>query len=64
MLSEIGGYLRPSPYSMDTKPLLKAACSSVFGSATGLVDMLVEGVPSSRKATARKVHRDYTGPQV
>lgn len=63
MLSELGVYLKPSTYSMDTKPLLKEACSHVFGSSTGLVDMLVEHVPSSRRATAAKVQRDYTGPQ-
>lgn len=63
MLGEIGVFLKPSTYSMDTKPLLKEACSHVFGSASGLVDMLVEHLPSSRKATARKVQHDYTGPQ-
>ncbi len=55
MLSELGVYLKPSTYSMDTKPLLKEACSHVFGSSSGLVDMLVEHVPSSRRATATKV---------
>ena len=64
MLSELGVYLKPSTYSMDTKPLLKEACGRVFGSAAGMVDMLVEHVPSSRKATAKKVLSDYTGPQV
>ncbi len=55
MLSELGVYLKPSTYSMDTKPLLKEACTHVFGSSSGLVDMLVEHVPSSRRATAGKV---------
>ena len=64
MLSELGVYLKPSTYSMDTKPLLKEACGKVFGSAAGLVDMIVEHTPSSRKATAKKVQQDYTGPQV
>lgn len=63
MLSEVGVFLKPSTYSMDTKPLLKEACSHVFGSASGIVDMLVEHIPSSRKATAKKVQLDYTGPQ-
>ncbi|GAX78591.1 hypothetical protein CEUSTIGMA_g6030.t1 [Chlamydomonas eustigma] len=63
MLSDLGVYLKPSTYSMDTKPLLKEACSHVFGSAAGMVDMLVEHVPSSRKATVKKVQQDYTGPQ-
>jgi hypothetical protein len=38
-------------------------CSQVFGSATGLVDMVVAHVPSSKVATAAKVARLYTGPQ-
>jgi hypothetical protein len=38
-------------------------CSRIFGNATGLVDMLVEHVPSSRVATAGKVSRLYTGPR-
>jgi hypothetical protein len=46
---------------MDTQPLLKEACSAVFGSAAGLVDMLVQHVPSSKRATAKKVQQDFTG---
>jgi hypothetical protein len=46
---------------MDTQPLLKEACSAVFGNASGLVDMLVQHVPSSKKATAKKVQQDFTG---
>lgn len=60
---EFGVYLKPSSYGMDVKPLLKEACSKIFGSATGLVDMLVRFVPSSKRATAAKVERCYTGPQ-
>jgi hypothetical protein len=43
--------------------LLLQVCSKVFGSATGIVDMLVQHVPSSKDATAAKVARLYTGPQ-
>lgn len=38
-------------------------CAKVFGSASGLVDMIVSHVPSSKVATASKVARLYTGPQ-
>jgi U5 small nuclear ribonucleoprotein component len=46
-------------------PLLRArqVCAKVFGDASGLVDMLVQHIPSSRAATANKVARLYTGPQ-
>ena len=33
--------LQPSCYDMDVKPLLKEVCSRIYGSATGIVDMLV-----------------------
>jgi hypothetical protein len=35
----------------------------VFGAASGVVDMLVQHIPSSKVATANKVARLYTGPQ-
>ncbi|KAI7837170.1 hypothetical protein COHA_008964 [Chlorella ohadii] len=60
---EFGVYLKPSSYGMDVKPLVKEACSKIFGSAAGLVDMLVRWLPSSKAATATKVERCYTGPQ-
>lgn len=61
VLATLGVHLKPSTYSMDTQPLLKEACSSVFGTASGLVDMLVAHIPSSKKATAKKVQQDFTG---
>uniref|UniRef100_A0A383VQF5 SNU114 homolog n=1 Tax=Tetradesmus obliquus TaxID=3088 RepID=A0A383VQF5_TETOB len=60
---DFGIHLKSSAYSQDVKPLLKEVCSKVFGSASGLVDMLVQHVPSSKDATAAKVARLYTGPQ-
>lgn len=62
-LSQLGVHLRQSLYSQDTRPLLKAACSAVFGTAAGLVDAVVAHVPSAKKATAKKVQQDFTGPQ-
>lgn len=44
-------------------PLSTQVCSRVFGAASGLVDMLVSHIPSSKVATANKVARLYTGPQ-
>ena len=57
MLGEFGVYLKPSAYRQDVKPLLKDACSSIFGSATGLTDMMVRHFPSARVASASKVPR-------
>ena len=55
MLAEFGVYLKPSAFRQDVKPLLKDACASIFGSATGLTDMMVRHFPSSRAASATKV---------
>lgn len=42
-------------------PARPRPCSKIFGSAGGVVDMLVRHTPSSRAATAAKVERCYTG---
>lgn len=63
MLDEFGVYLKPSTFGKDVKPFLKDACSQIFGSATGLVDMMIVHVPSSKAGAANKVARVYSGPQ-
>ncbi|KAF8522811.1 P-loop containing nucleoside triphosphate hydrolase protein [Gautieria morchelliformis] len=55
--------LKPVMYKMDVRPLLKAVLDQFFGKATGLVDMIVEHIPSPVEGTAHKVERTYTGPQ-
>lgn len=62
MLGEFGVFLKSSAYGMNVKPLLKEVCSKIFGSATGVVDMLVAHIPSSKRCTSTRVQRDYTGP--
>ncbi|KAK9817833.1 hypothetical protein WJX72_002861 [[Myrmecia] bisecta] len=62
-MDEFGVYLKPSVYSMDVKPLLKEACAKIFGTAAGLVDMMVQHFPSSKQGNTNKVERIYTGPQ-
>ncbi len=57
MLDEFGVYLKPSTFGKDVKPFLKDACSQIFGSATGLVDMMIAHVPSSKASAANKVSR-------
>ena len=48
---------------MDIKPLLKEACTRVFGDAGGIVDMLSRHIPSAVRGTPTKVTGNYTGPQ-
>lgn len=62
-LAELGVTLTNGAYKLNVKPLLKLACSSVFGSATGFTDMLVHHIPSAKAAAATKVEHTYTGPQ-
>ncbi|KAK9906659.1 hypothetical protein WJX75_005709 [Coccomyxa subellipsoidea] len=63
MLGTFGVQLKPSAFRKDVKPLLKEACTRIFGTATGLVDMMVKHFPSSKAGSATKVERTYTGPQ-
>ena len=61
-LAEFGVTLRPKDFKMNTKPLIKLACTKIFGEATGLVDMLAAHVPTAREGAATKVAHAYTGP--
>ncbi|KFM22860.1 116 kDa U5 small nuclear ribonucleoprotein component [Auxenochlorella protothecoides] len=63
LMAELGVALRPAAYGANVRPLLKEACTAVFGSAAGLVEVLVRSLPSARAGTATKVARWYTGPQ-
>lgn len=51
------------PHTHTPSSLRLQVCSRVFGASSGLVDMLVQHIPSSKVATANKVARLYTGPQ-
>lgn len=51
--------LKPIMYKMDVRPLLKAVLDQFFGPPVGLVDMIVENVPSPIEATAHKVHLKF-----
>ena len=55
MLDEFGVALKPSAFRKDIKPFLKDACCAIFGTATGLVDLLVQHVPSSHAGQEAKV---------
>nr|VDD53805.1 unnamed protein product [Brassica oleracea] len=62
-LAELGVTLSNSAYKLNVRPLLRLACSSVFGSSSGFTDMLVKHIPSPKEAAARKVDHAYTGPK-
>ncbi|EPS62854.1 hypothetical protein M569_11934 [Genlisea aurea] len=62
-LAEFGVTLSNAAYRLNVRPLLRLALSSVFGSATGFTDMLVQHVPSAKEAASSKVEHIYTGPK-
>ena len=54
-LAGLGITLKQVMYKMDVRPLLKAVLDQFFGPSYGLVDMLVEWIPSAAEGTATKV---------
>ncbi|EMC94952.1 hypothetical protein BAUCODRAFT_34952 [Baudoinia panamericana UAMH 10762] len=62
-LEELGIFLKPSQLRANAKDLLKLVCEQFFGPATGLVDMIVQHVPSPQKGAKRMLDQFYTGPQ-
>lgn len=61
-LDMLGIKLKPIMFKMDVRPLLKAVLDQFFGPATGLVDMIVENIPSPISGSQDKVERTYSGP--
>lgn len=45
-LGSLGIQLKPLMFKMDVRPLLKAVLDQFFGPATGLVDIIVDNIPS------------------
>ncbi len=56
-LQGLGIQLKPVMYKMDVRPLLKAVLDQFFGPATGLVDVIVDHIPSPIEGAANKVCR-------
>jgi U5 small nuclear ribonucleoprotein component len=54
-LDELGIRLKPVMYKMDVRPLLKAILDQFFGPSTGLIDVIVENIPSPYDGAAVKV---------
>ena len=54
-LKSLGIQLKPVLYKMDVRPLLKAVLDQFFGPCTGLVDVMVEHIPSPIDGAVKKV---------
>lgn len=61
-LRSIGITLKPVLYKMDTRPLLKVVLDQFFGPATGLVDVIVNHIPSPMANNADKVSASRIPP--
>ena len=61
-LGSLGIQLKPVMYKMDVRPLLKVILGQFFGPATGLVDMIVEHIPSPAAAASAKVMFQTSAP--
>ncbi|KAH9827473.1 U5 small nuclear ribonucleoprotein component [Teratosphaeria destructans] len=62
-LAELGISLKPSQLKANAKDLLRMVCEQFFGPATGLVDMVVQHIPSPKEGAKRMLDNFYTGPQ-
>ncbi|KAK4371386.1 hypothetical protein RND71_010861 [Anisodus tanguticus] len=60
-LAELGVTLSNAAYHLNVRPLLRLACSAVFGIATRFTDMLAHHIPSAKAFASRKVEHIYTG---
>ncbi|KAK7686621.1 hypothetical protein QCA50_010221 [Cerrena zonata] len=60
-LKELGITLKPVMYKMDVRPLLKAVMAQFFGPTVGLVDLIVEHIPSPIQGAAAKIEQIYSG---
>lgn len=56
-LRGLGIQLKPIMFKMDVRPLLKAVLDQFFGPSTGLVDVIVDNIPSPIDGAAVKVCR-------
>ena len=55
-LAQLGIQLKPMMFKMDVRPLLKVIMDQFFGPSTGLVDMIVEKIPSPLEGAVYKVY--------
>eukprot|EP00922_Rhytidocystis_sp_ex-Travisia-forbesii_P033413 GHVS01049656.1.p1 GENE.GHVS01049656.1~~GHVS01049656.1.p1 ORF type:complete len:1006 (+),score=141.40 GHVS01049656.1:85-3102(+) len=63
VIREMGIYLKPDDYRLDTKALLKKVCGIFFGGTSAFVDMVVAHTPDPMQNAVQKVRQVYTGDQ-
>jgi 116 kDa U5 small nuclear ribonucleoprotein component len=62
-LASLGIHLKPAAYKIDVRPLLKLVLKHFSGDSAGLVDLIVNHIPSPKEGAQKKVDRIWTGPK-
>lgn len=62
-LAELRIRLKPAAFKVDVRPLLKIVLNQFFGPSQGLVDLVVDNIPSPKDAAVKKLEKCYTGPR-
>ncbi|KJE94786.1 elongation factor Tu GTP binding domain containing 2 [Capsaspora owczarzaki ATCC 30864] len=62
VLQELGVRVSNTELRMNVRPLLKIACSRLFGKASCLVDMCIAHIPSPIQAARARIPLIYSGP--
>ena len=59
----LGIRLKPAVFKVDVRPLLRIVLNQFFGPSQGLVDLVVDNIPSPKEAAVQRLAKCYTGPQ-
>ncbi|KAN0064841.1 hypothetical protein ACQY0O_001898 [Thecaphora frezii] len=62
-LAGLGIHLKPAVFKIDVRPLLKIVLNQFFGPSSGLVDIVVDHIPSPLAGAKAILDRAYTGPR-
>ncbi|UZJ52079.1 hypothetical protein CBS101457_001399 [Exobasidium rhododendri] len=62
-LTTLGIHLKPAVFKIDVRALLKLVLKQFFGDSAGLVDVIVNNVPSPVDGASTKIDRIWTGPK-
>lgn len=62
-LASLQIHLKPAVFKIDVRPLLKLVLKQFFGDSGGLVDAIVNHVPSPLEGASTKIDHVWTGPR-
>lgn len=62
-LISLGIHLKPAVFKIDVRPLLRLVLKQFFGDSAGLVDVIVNHVPSPKEGAQAKIDHIWTGPK-